>query len=101
MNDHFSHSWLPYIYQYGLGAVIFIVGLIITLRSGSFDLTRRIHRLWLIVLMVGFVWFVTLHAAMTLAALGHERIALAGGAGVMLVTLVTGVVLSRRTRGRA
>lgn len=101
MNELFSHSWLPYIYQYGLGAVIFIIGLFITLRSGSFNLARRVHRLWLIVLVVGFVWFVTLHAAMTLAALGHERIALAGGAGVLLVALITGVVLGRRTRGRA
>lgn len=101
MNELFSHSWLPYIYQYGLGAVIFIIGLFITLRSGSFDLTRRIHRLWLIVLVVGFVWFVTLHAALTLAALGHERIALAGGAGVVLVALGVGVGLGRRTRGRA
>ena len=51
--SHFSHSWLPYLYQYGLGAVIFVVGLVITLRSGSFDLRRKVHRRWFGVLLFG------------------------------------------------
>ena len=31
----FSHTWLPYIYLYGFGAIFFIIGIIITKRSGA------------------------------------------------------------------
>ena len=98
--SYFSHSWLPYIYQYGLGAVIFIVGLVITLKSGSFDLKRKVHRRWLGVLLFGFVWYATLHGAMTLAALGHEAAALAGGVAVMAATVAGVWALDRRLQRR-
>jgi len=97
MSD-FSHSWLPYLYQYGLGAVIFVVGLIITLKSGSFDLRRRGHRRWMRILLLGFIWYATVHAAMTLAALGYEGIALAVFVGVMGFSTLVAVALGRRAR---
>ena len=94
--SYFSHSWLPYLYQYGLGAVSFIFGVWLTLRSGSFDLARKGHRRWLGVLILGFVWYATLHAALNLAALGHEAAALCGGAAVMAVSAVGVWQLLRR-----
>lgn len=94
--SYFSHSWLPYIYQYGLGAVIFVVGLVITLKSGSFDISRKVHRRWLGVLIFGFFWYATLHGALTLAALGHEVVALGGGVAVMTATVAGVWVLDRR-----
>lgn len=97
MSD-FSHSWLPYLYQYGLGAIIFVVGLIITLKSGSFELRRKGHRRWMGILILGFIWYAAVHAAMTLAALGHEGIALAFFAGVMAASALGAVVLGRRAR---
>ena len=98
--SHFSHSWLPYLYQYGLGAVIFVVGLVITLKSGSFDIKRKVHRRWFGVLIFGFVWYATLHGALTLAALGYEAAALGGGLTIMAATLAGVWALDRRLRRR-
>ena len=68
--DLFSHSWLPYIYLYGLGGFLFVFGIIITLKAGSFDLRRYAHKKWMWVLVFGFVWYSSMHFLMTFAALG-------------------------------
>ena len=99
--EYFSHAWLPFIYQYVAGAVIFVVGLVITLRAGSFNLSMPRHRKWLAVLVLGFVWYLVLHGALTLAALGHERTALIGAVAVMAVSAVLSLVWTRRVRGGA
>jgi uncharacterized membrane protein YjjB (DUF3815 family) len=99
--SYFSHSWLPYIYQYGLGGLIFVVGLILTLRAGSFDLSRPRHKKWLIVLLLGFVWYLVMHGAMTLAALGHEWTALIGATVVMAVSIAVSIFFNRRIRRNA
>lgn len=61
--------WLPYLYQYGLGAVIFVIGLVLALRSGATRLTRPEDRLWVAVLIGGFVWYAGIHLAWYLAAI--------------------------------
>ena len=96
--SYFSHSWLPYIYQYGAGALIFIIGLWITLKSGSFDPAHPRHKKWLVVLVLGFVWYLVLHGALTLAALGHERTAMIGGTVVMAVAVALAAAWTRRLR---
>ena len=65
----FSHAWLPYIYLYGVGGLLFVSGLIITIKSGSLDLKRPGHKNWFIVLIFGFIWFMVMHALWNLAAL--------------------------------
>ena len=65
----FSHTWLPYIYLYGVGGLLFGSGLIITIRSRSLDLKRPGHKMWLAVLIFGFIWFMVMHAIWNLAAL--------------------------------
>jgi len=65
----FSHAWLPYIYLYGVGGLLFGSGLIITLKSGSLDLKRQGHKAWLVILVFGFIWFMVMHALWNLAAL--------------------------------
>jgi len=65
----FSHAWLPYIYLYGVGGLLFGSGLIITLKSGSLDLKRQGHKAWLAILIFGFIWFMVMHALWNLAAL--------------------------------
>jgi len=65
----FSHTWLPYIYLYGVGGLLFSSGLIITLKSGSLDLKRPGHKMWLAILIFGFIWFMVMHALWNLAAL--------------------------------
>ncbi len=65
----FSHAWLPYIYLYGVGGLLFGSGLLITIKSGSLDLKRPRHKNWLVVLIFGFIWFMVMHALWNLAAL--------------------------------
>ena len=68
--DLFSHSWLPFIYLYALGGILFVAGIIVTLKAGSFDLTRAAHKKWMWILLFGFIWYISMHALLTLTALG-------------------------------
>jgi hypothetical protein len=65
----FSHTWLPYIYLYGVGGIFFVIGIIITKRSGAMDFTKKKHRFWFKVLLFGFVYYMALHFFLTIAAL--------------------------------
>ena len=82
----FSHAWLPYIYLYGVGGLLFGSGLIITIKSGSLDLKRPGHKNWLIVLIFGFFWFMIMHALWNLAAL--EILSLKVSAMIWVVFMV-------------
>lgn len=64
----FDRVWLPYLYLYGVGGLIFIAGLVLVLKSGAMNLKRASHRRWLGVLIFGFVWYMSLHLITTLAA---------------------------------
>jgi len=69
----FTRTWLPYIYLYGAGGILFAAGIWVVLRSGSLDLRRPKHKLWFGVLFFGFAWYMTIHAVATLAALGASN----------------------------
>ena len=61
--------WWPYIYQYGIGAVIFTVGLFIIIKNRSCVPARRQDRFWLCVLIGGFLWYAGIHLVWYLAAI--------------------------------
>ena len=65
----FDRVWLPYLYLYGVGGILFLGGLYLVLRSGALDLKRQSHRRWLGVLVFGLFWYMGIHLAGTLAAL--------------------------------
>lgn len=65
----FTHTWLPYIYLYGVGGLLFLVGVIVVVKSGSLDLKKSYHRTWLTVLFFGLIWFMVMHALWNMAAL--------------------------------
>jgi len=65
----FSHTWLPFIYLYGVGGLFFLIGMIIIKKSNAIDLKKKRHRFWFKVLIFGFFYFVLFHAFFTLAAL--------------------------------
>jgi hypothetical protein len=67
--EYFSHSWLPFLYLYGLGGLLFTAGIIITIKSGSLDLKNISHWRWFWTLIFGLIWYMSLHASLTLAAL--------------------------------
>ncbi len=54
--------WLPFAYQYGLGALIFVGGLAVLLRAGALRLARHEDRRLLAAILAGFLGFVALHA---------------------------------------
>ena len=86
--SYFSHYWLPFIYLYGLGGLLFISGIIITLKSGSFNLKNHVHQQWLWVLVFGFIWYMMMHGVLTLVALGYNKFA------VLIMFLVIGLSIS-------
>jgi len=99
---YFSHSWLPFIYQYGVGLLIFVIGLGLTLKAGSFRPREDPrHRKWLAILIDGYIWYATMHAALTLAALGQEKIAAIGSLVILGVSLLLTVIWLRRPQKEA
>lgn len=97
----FTHTWLPYIYLYGVGGLLFLIGVLVVVKSGSLDLKKSSHRMWLVILFFGMVWFMVMHALWNLAAL--EVLSLKTSAILwlifMVVTLGTGY-LKYGKRGR-
>lgn len=61
--------WWPYLYQYGVGLVVFLIGLWLILKYRACDLSRRNDRFWFGVLIFGFLWYAGIHLAWYLAAL--------------------------------
>ena len=72
--------WWPFIYQYGVGLLIFCIGLFLIIRFKACDLSRRDHRFWLGVLIGGFLWYAGMHFFWYMAAL-YIMPASGGGAG--------------------
>ena len=71
----FTHAWLPFIYLYGVGGILFAVGVILTLKMGSLDLKKKHHLRWFGLLFFGFFWYLVLHSFLNLAALEKTGIA--------------------------
>lgn len=55
--------WLPWIYQYSVGGLLFVVSIWLAARAGAFDRSRYSHRMTLGALCAAFVLFMTIHAA--------------------------------------
>lgn len=70
--------WWPYLYQYGVGLVIFVTGMVMILRYKSCNLERESDRFWFGVLIFGFIWYAGIHFLWYMAAL---YIMPAGGGG--------------------
>ena len=88
----FSRTWLPYLYLYGVGGGIFIVGMFIILRSRSLKLERIRHRKWYHILIFGLVYYMGIHGLFTFAALGQPLFA--GVIGLVMIALSTHLILT-------
>ena len=73
--------WWPFLYQYGVGLVIFLTGIAIILGYKSCNFTRQRDRFWFGVLIFGFVWYMGIHFLWYMAAYHILPAAQAGGAG--------------------
>jgi hypothetical protein len=65
----FYNTWLPFIYLYGVGGIFFTSGLIIIKKSGAYNPAKKRHRLWWKITILGFFYFMAIHALLILAAL--------------------------------
>ena len=65
----FFQSWLPFIYLYGVGGLFFLTGMIIIRKSGAIDMKKKTHRYWWKVLIFGYIYFMIIHALLTIFAL--------------------------------
>tara|TARA_B000000460_G_scaffold177417_1_gene126641 strand:- start:450 stop:752 length:303 start_codon:yes stop_codon:yes gene_type:complete len=81
----FSRTWLPYLYLYGVGGGIFLIGMYIILRSRSLKPERIRHREWYHILIFGLVYYMGIHGLFTFAALGKSLFA--GVIGLVIVAL--------------
>lgn len=70
--------WHPYLYQYGVGGVVFLIGIWLILHHRACVLSRKQDRFWFRVLIFGFFWYAGIHFLWYLAAL---YILPAGGGG--------------------
>jgi hypothetical protein len=88
----FSRIWLPYLYLYGVGGGIFLIGMFIILRSRSLKLERIRHREWYHILIFGLVYYMGIHALFTFAALGKSLFA--GVIGLVLIAISTHLIFT-------
>ena len=69
MELDFNRVWLPYIYLYGCGAIIFTASLIAVIKAGGMNLKVKNHRVWLFISALGFFWYMFMHGFLTIVAI--------------------------------
>lgn len=57
--------WTPLLYQYAMGGIVFVIGLLVIRTSGACDFARPGDRRWFGVLIFGFFWYLGLHSLFT------------------------------------
>lgn len=63
-----DNPWTSYLYLYGLGLIVFVIGITLILRTGACQLGRGRDSGWFKVLIGGYIFFATLHAVWIIAA---------------------------------
>ena len=68
-NLTFYHTWLPFIYFYGVGGIAFLIGMYLITRTRALSLDKIHHKKWLFVLIFGFIYYASIHGAFIMMAL--------------------------------
>ena len=68
-NLTFYHTWLPFIYLYGVGGIAFFIGMYLIRRTRALSLDKIHHKKWLFVLIFGFIYYASIHGMFILMAL--------------------------------
>ena len=84
----FFRTWLPFIYLYGVGGLIFFIGIFIILRSKSLKIERPYHRKWLFILLFGFFYYLAIHGLTILVALENYLLPLILAIGFVILTFM-------------
>ena len=64
----FSRTWLPFIYLYGVGGIAFLIGTIIIIKTNALNLSSQSHKNWFIILLFGFIYYLTSDGSYTILA---------------------------------
>ncbi len=67
--DLFSHSWLPLMYQYGFGILIFGGGRFAIFKAYGGKEFWNQYKIWIQILIWGFIYVSSIHLLMTVSAL--------------------------------
>ena len=68
----FYHTWLPFIYLYGIGGIAFLIGMLIIIKSHALRLNYSIHSKWVWTLIYGFLFYASIHALFIFIAIGSK-----------------------------
>ena len=95
----FSRTWVPYIYLYGVGGGIFLIGMFIILRSRSLKLERVRHKEWYKILIFGFFYYMGIHGFFTFVAIGNKIFATLIGLIMLAMTINLIFTMSKKLKG--
>jgi|FLOH01.1.fsa_nt_gi hypothetical protein len=65
----FLRTWAPFLYLYGVGGIIFFIGMFIIFKAKSINLSLKKHRQWFAILFFGYFYYLGMHFFLTYAAL--------------------------------
>ncbi len=74
--------WLTYLYQFGVGGLFFLGGLILIVRTGACNLKIRADRTWFGALIIGFLALATVYAIWIYASVHTPTIAAGSEVGL-------------------
>jgi len=57
--------WTPFLYQYAMGGLVFLIGLWVIRASGACDMNRPGDRTWFRILIFGYFWYAFMHGLFT------------------------------------
>jgi len=63
-----NSPWLPFIYQYGIFTILFILTTMIALKKDVISLSHPTERRILFEIIAGYLFFIILHASMIIVA---------------------------------
>ena len=95
----FSRTWVPYIYLYGVGGGIFLIGMFIILRSRSLKPERVRHKEWYQILIFGFLYYMGIHGFFTFVAIGNKIFATLIGLIMLAMTINLIFTMSKKLKG--
>ena len=95
----FSRIWIPYIYLYGVGGGIFLIGMFIILKSKSLKLEIVRHKNWYRILLFGFFYYMGIHGFFTFVAIGNKIFATLIGLIMLAMTINLIFTMSKKLKG--
>jgi hypothetical protein len=75
--------WLTYLYQFGIGGLFFLGGLIVILKTGACDLKTKADRTWFSALVIGFLALATVYALWIYVSVSTPTKALDGAQAII------------------